>query len=153
MGEPITTGLLIASIAGTVASVDASKTAARRQKRGGEIQQNAQVGDDRTTRQEAQRTNRIRRARILQAGENTGTSGSSQESGALGGMSTIFAQAQGNQAGQRFANIAIGNQMQEAANAASRANTFQAISGLAMQGAQLSTKINNTPDTTIVKPE
>tara|TARA_R110000772_G_scaffold144025_1_gene253576 strand:- start:8661 stop:9113 length:453 start_codon:yes stop_codon:yes gene_type:complete len=126
---------LAASAVSTVAQIDASKTAARRQKRAGELKQNTQLGQDRDARVQSSREQRIRRARILQSGENTGSSGSSQESGVLGGMSTIVSQAQGNQSSQKFANIAIGNQMQSAADAASRANTFQAISGLAMQGA------------------
>lgn len=116
----------------TIASVDAQKTSARRQKRANQLQQNAQLGEDRTARQQSRREQRIRRARILQAGENTGTSGSSQESGFIGGQATAFAQAEGNQKSKQFANIAIGNQMQQAADAASRANTFQAISSLAM---------------------
>lgn len=134
MGEPVTTSLLVGS---TLAQVGASHVAAKKQKRAGEMQLNAQVGEDRVTRQEAARVDRIRRARILQSGENTGTSGSAQESGAIGGIQTIFAQAQGNQKGQQLNNIAIGNQMQSAANAQSAANTFAAISSLTMQYAAL----------------
>lgn len=141
MGEPVTTALLIGA---TVVQVGMQHVAAKKQERAGEIQQNAQVGEDRTTRQEAARANRIRRARILQAGENTGTGGSSQESGAIGGMETIFAQAQGNQKGQQLNNIAIGNQMQGAADAQSAANTFAAISSLTMQYAAM----NKPPSTT-----
>lgn len=124
--------------AATVASVDAQKTSARRQKRAGQLQQNAQMGQDRQTRTQSLREQRIRRARVLQAGENTGTSGSSQEAGVLGGQGTVFAQAQGNVSSQQFSNIAIGNQMQQAADAASKANTFQAISSLAMSAASYS---------------
>ena len=138
MGDPLTIGLLIASSVSTVASIDASKTSARRRERAGELRQNTQLGQDRDARTQGIREQRIRRARILQAGENTGTTGSSQETGVLGGMNTVFSQSIGNQAGQRIANVAIGNQMQGAADAASRANTFQAISSLAMQGASFS---------------
>jgi len=135
MGDPLTIGLLIASSVSTVASIDASKTSARRRERAGELRQNTQLGQDRDARSQGIREQRVRRARILQASENTGTEGSSQESGVLGGMSTVFSQSVGSQAGQRIANIAVGNQMQSAADAASRANTFQAIGNLAMQGA------------------
>ena len=145
MGEPVTTALLVGT---TLASAGASHVAAKKQKRAGKMQLNAQVGEDRVTRQEAARVDRIRRARILQSGENTGTSGSAQEGGAIGGMQTIFAQAQGNQKGQQLNNIAIGNQMQSAANAQSAANTFAAISSLTMQYAAL----QKPPTTTNVEP-
>jgi hypothetical protein len=52
-------------------------------------------------------------------------------------MNTVFSQSVGSQASQKLSNIAIGNQMQQAQDAASRANTFQAISSLAMSGANL----------------
>lgn len=128
-------GALILSAVSAVAGIDQQKTSARRQQRASQLQQNTQMGQDRQAREQSTREQRIRRARILQAGENTGTGGSSQESGVLSGQQTIFAQAQGNQTSQQLSNIAIGNQMQSAADAASKANTFQAISGLAMQGA------------------
>lgn len=134
MGDPVTAALIISGVSAT-AGIAQGQVAAKKQERAGELQQNTQMGQDRQARQQSAREQRIRRARILQAGENTGTSGSSQESGTLSGQQTIFAQAQGNQTSQQLSNIAIGNQMQSAADAASKANTFQAISGLAMQGA------------------
>jgi hypothetical protein len=148
MGDPITTALLVTAVVGTVASVDSAKTAARRQKRAGELRQNTQLGQDRDVRTQGMREQRIRRARILQAGENTGTTGSSQESGVLGGMSTVFSQSVGSQASQKLSNIAIGNQMQGAADAASRANTFQAISNLAVQGASFTAANPTAPKKT-----
>ena len=145
MGEPVTTALLITAAVGTTAGIAQSQVAAKKQERAGELTQNAQRGEDRNAREQSAREQRIRRARILQAGENTGTSSSSQEMGTLGGQDTIFAQAQGNQSSQQLANIAIGDQMQQAADAASQANTFQAISSLAMSGASYKA---STPKTT-----
>ena len=134
MGDPVTAALIISAVT-TTAAVGQSQVAAKKQERAGELTQNAQRGEDRNAREQSAREQRIRRARILQAGENTGTSSSSQEMGTLGGQDTIFAQAQGNQSSQQLANIAIGDQMQQAADAASQANTFQAISSLAMSAA------------------
>jgi hypothetical protein len=148
MGTGVEIALIGLALGSTVASIDASKTAARRQKRASELRQNTQLGQDRDVRTQGIREQRIRRARILQAGENTGTTGSSQESGVLGGMSTVFSQSVGSQASQKLSNIAIGNQMQGAADAASRANTFQAISNLAVQGASFSAANPTAPKKT-----
>ena len=144
MGDPVTAALIISAVT-TTAAVGQNQVASKKQERAGELRQNAQRGEDRNAREQSAREQRIRRARILQAGENTGTSGGSQETGTIGGQATIFAQAQGNQSSKQLANIAIGDQMQKAADAASQANTFQAISSLAMSGASYKA---STPKTT-----
>ena len=142
MGEPVTTAILIGA---TVGQIGMQSVAAKKQKRAGQIQQNAQLGEDRRARVQSMREQRIRRARILQASENTGSAESSQQMGAIGGMQTIGAQAVGQQKGQQIANVAIGNQMQGAADALQAASTFQAVGSMAMQYANYKASLPEKP--------
>lgn len=93
------TGLEIAFYAlvagATVYSVDqqekgrsAANKAADRQKEAQQEQKAAQAQQAAQERRQQIREERVRRARILQAGENTGSESSSGEMGALGSLST-----------------------------------------------------------------
>jgi len=93
------------------------------------------------------REERIRRARIVQASENTGVQGSSGEAGALGGMSTQL----GVNIGSNLSRIALGNEqtdlLQSAANAGSNAQIASFIGERASTGVDLANSIFSTdPD-------
>ncbi len=87
------------------------------------------------------REERIRRARIVQASENTGVQGSSGEAGALGGMSTQL----GVNIGSNLSRIALGNEqtdlLQSAANAGSNAQIASFIGQVAPTGVNLANSI------------
>lgn len=55
------------------------------------------------------REERVRRARLLQASENTGTQGSSGEFDALGNLSTAFSVAVGESAGAKASRSEVGS--------------------------------------------
>lgn len=122
----------------TAASIDSSKRAARRQKRASQITQNTQIAAEREKKFQTQRERDIRRARIIASAENTGTTGSSGLLGALGGANTLAESNLAFNRAQTLGNIQIGNLNQQAANAMTKANTYQAIGSLAFSVANFS---------------
>lgn len=84
------------------------------------------------------REERVRRAKLMQASENSGTAGSSGESGALGSLSTQLSNNLGINAARAQAGANIGGYLQNAAdfgtaaqNAIAGAQTADAIGGFA----------------------
>lgn len=115
------------SAAATVAGV-VNNNRARKAQEGIQAQQNA---SNRAQQIEEQRRlvreERIKRARILQASENTGTSGSSGETGAVGGMSTQLSSNLGFNAGATQRGAAIGALNQQVADASANAQLASLI--------------------------
>ncbi len=92
MGIEVAIAAAVVAVAGTVAQgVEGRKQAKQQEKIAGQtgaVEKAKQIQNRRT----AVRKARLARARIEQAGENTGTAGSSIEAGALGGQATQLAQ-------------------------------------------------------------
>ncbi len=72
------------------------------------------------------REDRIRRAQLLAASENTGTTGSSGQIGAIGALSTNLAGLVGSSLGESRANEAINGAVQRSADHQSTANQIGA---------------------------
>lgn len=75
------------------------------------------------------REERVRRAQIMAAAENTGTSNSSVEMGALGGMATQFGSASGASGGMFMMGQRISLLQQQASDLMASSNSHQARSG------------------------
>ena len=92
MGIEVAIAAAVVAVAGTVAQgVEARKQGKQQEKIAGQqgaVEKAEQIQNRRT----AVRKARLARARIEQAGENTGTGGSSIEAGVLGGTATQLAQ-------------------------------------------------------------
>lgn len=107
----------VAAVVGTTASVVGQAKSASAQREAGRISSAQQRIEDRNTRREQARQERIRRAQILQSGEALGTTGSSTESGAISSLSTQVSANSARLEGQSTAAQAITAQNQNAANA------------------------------------
>lgn len=83
------------------------------------------------------REERVRRARILQAGENTGTDGSSGEAGALGSLDTTFSNNIGFAQGRFDSAVRQSNFLQDAANANYNSQQAQSLASTYGQVASL----------------
>lgn len=117
----ISTIVAIAGLAlATYSAVEASDQRREAKRTGERIQSESRADNAAKAAQERRqqiREERVRRARILQAGENTGTGGSSGEFGALGGLATALSSNIGSNLGslQRANNISIFGQQQASA--------------------------------------
>lgn len=131
--DPVT--IAIASFALTGASAVASNRqqskAADEQKKVRRQQQASLAEQAAMERRQQIREERIKRARVMQAAELTGTTGSSGALGAGGALSTQFASNVGFNQSQLAGAQAISQYQQNAANAASRANDFNALGSVA----------------------
>lgn len=123
MGLEVGTLALIATATTSVANLksqaDARQSAAqsRDEQLRAQYEQRAVVASNQAADRRAQiREERVRRARVMQASENSGTAYSSGESGALGSISTQFATNTGRQLGNAQASANISNFQQNAAN-------------------------------------
>lgn len=116
----ISTIVAVASLAiGTVSLVAGEQARGRAQNEQKKIQgeQKAQNAAQAAAAKRTQiREERVRRARILQSSEDTGTAGSSGELGAVGGMATNLATNLGSDAGRFAAGNRISDFAQNAAN-------------------------------------
>lgn len=98
-------GIAVAAV-GTVASIQQSRQAAKAQREAASRQEGVNAEQDAANTREAAlaqrqriREERVKRAQIIAASESGGTSGSSAEVGALGGMTTQAGAANGASAG------------------------------------------------------
>lgn len=90
------------------------------------------------------REERIKRARILQMSENTGTAGSSGEAGAMSSLSTQLSANVGMNLGLAASGAAITKYNQQAADAAGMAQTATALGQMVPTGARLANSIFQT---------
>lgn len=127
----------VASLAiGTASFVEgqkARKESRRAQERAASEQRASNAAQAAQERRQQIREERVRRARILQAGENTGTGGSTLEAGALGSLSTTLGSNLGFSAGARMRADNMSIFGQQAANANSRAQQMDSIFSLSSQ--------------------
>lgn len=130
--------------AGTVYSIDqgekgrkdAGKSAAEQRQAQNE-QRAKQAQEASNERRQQIREERVRRARILQAGENTGTEGSAAEFGALGGLSTNLSVNIGTNVGRQASANRTSTFLQNAADFTLEAQKHQAFSTYGSQIAGL----------------
>lgn len=121
--------------ASAVASHQQGKKAARAQAAAGREQKAAAAQQAAQERRQQIREERVRRARILQSGENTGTAGSSVEAGAIGGMGTGLSSNIGFNLGQITSASRVGDLLQTAANYNTRSQGYAALSSFATSNA------------------
>ena len=137
MGDPITTGLIIGSVAGTGASIQQSRQARKEAGKARKAEQRLQNVRAARERKAAVREARLKRAQI-QSGAVQG--GVATSSGAVQGAGAVGTQLASNlsfldQSSQLTNQISLFRQ--KSADASGRASTYAAVSGLAMQGASL----------------
>lgn len=123
MGLEVATLSLIVAGAGTVASVKnqmdarSSAAAAADQQRRAQSEQRAVVASQQAADRRAQiREERVRRARLLQGSENTGTAFSSGETGGVGNIATGYFSNLGTSLGSEQSAANISTFQQNAAN-------------------------------------
>lgn len=115
----------------TVGSAVEERKAGKAQREANAVSNASQKVQDRNTLKQKQRELAIRNAQIQQSASNTGVSMSSGELGALGGLQTMYSGMLAQLQGQQKTADAITALNNKRAGALSRANTFQAINGLA----------------------
>jgi flavin-dependent dehydrogenase len=123
----------IVGIAGAVASADAAAKSAAAQKEVKDITLAQGKVQTLESRRQKLREERIRRARIIAASENTGTGSSSGASGSVAALSTNLQGMVASASGQSKANEGINKQNQIAIDADQNARTIGAFTG-AIQG-------------------
>ena len=144
----ITTVVAVASLALGVNAALENKQAGKAQKRARNEQQAQNRAQQMQERSNQIREERIKRARIMQASENTGTAGSSGEAGALGGMATQLGSNIGFNQGAIRAGEQISIFSQQAADSASNAQMSSFLSQAAPTIAGVGQSIfKATPDT------
>ena len=134
MGDPITIGLAIASLAvGAMSAVnqaDAAKAAADAQEDARKEQKASNAEQAAQERRQQIREERIKRAKILQASSNTGVADSSGEAGATGSLATQL----GSNIGFNMSQIAHADRssafMQKASDFQTDAANWGAIGGI-----------------------
>jgi hypothetical protein len=134
---------IVATVAATTTSVISSNKARAEQRHANDLQQQAANEQRAQNTQNAAadaraqyREDRIRRARILQQSNNTGTEASSGEIGSLGSLQTQYSNNQGSLWGGYERGVTIGNLQSQAGQ-----SIFDAQQTLS-RGANLSTIFN-----------
>lgn len=135
MGTEVAIAGLIVSALATGASMQQQRKAAKEQKKANKIQTNRELAADAENIRQQVREERIRKAQILQGAENSGTSGSSGTTTAVGALQTETGGNIANIRSDQRAAMSVANRMQSAADAKARANTFASVADLAMTGA------------------
>lgn len=136
-------GLAVAAV-GTAGSLymqsqanSAAQDAAKAQRKAAGVQVAQNAAQAAAERRQQAREERIKRAQIMQAAENTGTASGSGEAGALGGMSTQL----GVNVGFNQSMINFGKQQtqygQMAADANTRANQYNSYGNLFSQAGSM----------------
>lgn len=120
----------IVAITATAASVQQQGKAAKAQKKIQNEEKARNTAQQMAERRQQVREERIKRARVMQASENTGTAGSSGELGAVSSIGTQI----GANLGFNQSMIESGNRIsgyaQQVANAQSNASVFNSIAGM-----------------------
>lgn len=118
---------------GTAVSVDAANKSASAQKERNKVANATQKAEDARNIRQQVREERIRRAEILQASENTGASGSSAESGAVSSLSVQVAENKARVSGQQIAAAGIGRANQDIADAQVQSQLGQGLTEIGLQ--------------------
>lgn len=117
----------VAFVVGTAIQVDANKASQRASKRRAQTEAAAQQNADRAALRSQAREARKQRARVLQASENLGTSGSSRDTGAIADLTQQQAQSFANVSAQQLAAAGISRETQKIADANVKAAYGQAL--------------------------
>jgi hypothetical protein len=144
------TATLAAISAGTTAvataySIDQNQRARSAQKEAQKVQAASNKAAQMEERRQQIREERVRRARILQAGENSGTSLSSGEAGALGGLSTNLSSNMSANFNKINSSQQLSGFAQDVADASNNAKTAMFASSLAGAAVDMSGSIFKTP--------
>jgi len=136
----------IVGVIGGIAQASATASAANAQREANNIAGAQQETAATNSRRERIREQRIRRAQIIAASENTGTSSSSGQIGAIGALSTNLAGLVGNSLGESRANAGVNRQNQRAADYTASANMIGAWTNTLQQGIGGFQSIFDQPD-------
>lgn len=143
---------LLVSVDQTNKAKDAREEAAERENKARSEQKASQAQQAAQERRQQVREERIRRARVLQAGENTGTASSSGEFGALGSLRTQLNSNVGFNLGQVASAQAQGDLLQQGADLKLSADNYMTNAGYAQQIGSIGTSIisgYNKPKTNV----
>lgn len=133
--ETIIGGLsALVGVVGGIAQANAASAAARAEREAREIQTARQETIGSESRRQSIRQERIRRAMIIASSENSGTSSSSGQIGAVGALSTNLSGLISSSLGESRANAAINSRLQRSADLTSSANSIGAWSNTIQQG-------------------
>ena len=136
--------LVVASVLGTVASVDQSRKSARAQERAQKIQQKQQAMQTARERRKQIRAARSSQADLRATAFAQGTAQTSRTAGISGNIAQERAENLNFIDQSSAFTSAIGQQNIKAARAQSQAGTYSALAGLAMQGAEFGQKAKGT---------
>lgn len=129
---------LVVGAASAYTAIEAREDARAAQEKAAKEQKASNAARAAQERRQQIREERVRRARILQAGENTGVGGSTLEAGALGSLSASLSANLGFNAGEKMRADNISIFSQDAANAettAQQADSLFALSSRVFEGA------------------
>jgi hypothetical protein len=124
---------LIVGLGGAIKADHEQKKAERAQSKARK-EQSAQRGrETETSKRQALREERVRRAQLLQAGENTGTSGSSSETGSISNLAANVGANLAFQTGALASADLVTSFSQEAAGHQRSASRAQTVGGIGQQ--------------------
>jgi hypothetical protein len=133
--EVILTGLsAVVGLFGAIGSANAAASSAAAQKEASAIKSAQTQVQSQESRRQRIREQRIRRAQIIAASENQGTSASSGEIGAIGSLNTNLAGMIGTSLGESKAAQGINTNMQKAADFASQSESIDAWTNVFQSG-------------------
>lgn len=133
--ELIIAGLsALVGVVGGIAQANSASAAAAEQREARNIQTAQQKTAGIESRRQRIREERIRRAQIIAASENQGTSDSSGQVGAVGALSTNLSGLIGTSLGESKANQAVSTRLQNAENFTAQGNAFGAWTNTIQQG-------------------
>lgn len=144
----IEAALIAVAVVSTAVSIDQGNKSRKAQEKARQEQRAQTAEESAKERRQQIREERVRRARMLQSAENSGVADSSGEVGALASLSTGLSENLGFSLNSEARGNAISDAQQNAANAAGRAQTSQAIGSLATS---IFGQLGKTPDAPKVK--
>lgn len=124
----------VVGVVGGIMQANAASSAAAAQKEANLVQGAQQENVSAESRRQRIREQRIRRAQIIAASENQGTTASSGQVGAVGALSSNLAGLVSSSMGESKANAAVNRHTQAAADFTSTANTIGAWTNTIQQG-------------------
>lgn len=133
----------IIAVVGIGVSAKGQSDARKAQKEGQAVQSASQINQDAAAKRRAAREERIRRAQILQASENTGAGGSSKEVGAISNLAQQSAANLSTVSGQQLAAQGISQANQNVADARTLSSFGQALTNVGKQGFEASGGFDN----------
>lgn len=133
MGVELVLGVLslAVGVVGGIAQAGAAQQAVNAQKESNAIAAAQTTTNSIENTRQRVREERVRRAQIIAAAENQGTTASSGESGALGSLGSNFGTLVSNAAGNSNANSGINASNQKAADATAQSNMIGSMTNLA----------------------